>query len=253
LDLPEVFQGSDIATITERNIIGFKGSQRKVLVVDDKWANRSVLVNLLEPLGFEVLEATNGQEGLNKAIEVKPDVILMDLVMTVMDGFEATRRLRMLPDFKQVVVIAISASVFDFDKQQSREVGCDDFLPKPVREADLLEKLRVYLGLEWVYEESAVRVQPSATIDREQPTVDNEQLTNPRLIAPPAEELSILLDLAMRGNLRDIADRATRLEELNEQWVPFATHLRQLAKGFKGKQILQFLKQLRGSNERGYY
>jgi predicted ATPase/signal transduction histidine kinase/CheY-like chemotaxis protein/tRNA A-37 threonylcarbamoyl transferase component Bud32 len=253
LDLPEVFQSTDIATITERNIIGFKGSKRKVLVVDDKWANRSVLVNLLEPLGFEVLEATNGQEGLNKAVEFKPDVILMDLVMTVMDGFEATRRLRMLPDFKQVVVIAISASVFDFDKQQSREVGCDDFLPKPVREADLLEKLGVYLGLEWVYEESAVRVQPSATIDRGQPTVDNEQLTSPRLIAPPAEELSILLDLAMRGNLRDIADRATRLEELNEQWVPFATHLRQLAKGFKGKQILQFLKQLRGSNERGYY
>ena len=253
LELSEASQWAEATNPLEGNIIGFKGSGRKVLVVDDKWANRSVLVNLLEPLGFELLEATDGRDGLNKAREFKPDVILMDLVMTVMDGFEATRRLRLLPDLKNIVVIAISASVFDFDQQQSREVGCDDFLPKPVREADLLEKLRVHLGLEWVYEESGVSaaqtnvlcgtVQPSGITNQEQPTTHDAQQTSPKLIAPPAEELAVLLDLAMRGNLRGIAEQATRLEALNEQWIPFATHLRQLAKGFKGKQILEFLKQ----------
>src|SRR5919199_3130810 len=81
LDLPEVDQGADVGKVDERPIIGFKGSKRKVLVVDDKWTNRSVLVNLLEPLGFEVVEATDGLDGLAKAPEFQPDLILMDLVM----------------------------------------------------------------------------------------------------------------------------------------------------------------------------
>jgi signal transduction histidine kinase/DNA-binding NarL/FixJ family response regulator len=237
LDLPEVSHPLDIANVDERNIIGFVGSKRKVLVVDDKWENRCVLVNLLEPLGFEVVEATNGLEGLNKAHEFKPDVIFMDLVMNVMDGFEATRRLRTLPELKDVVVIAISASVFDFDRQQSREVGCDDFLPKPIREAELLEKLHLYLGLEWIYEET--------NSDSPQPETASAKSNNhkPVLIAPPASEVAVLLDLAKRGDLRGMVKRAAQLEELDRQWVPFVTHLRQLAKEFKGKQIREFLKQ----------
>jgi response regulator RpfG family c-di-GMP phosphodiesterase len=163
----------------------------------------------------------------------------------------------MLPDLKKVVVIAISASVFDFDQQQSREVGCDDFLPKPVRERDLLEKLRFYLGLEWVYEEKDVeaiaasrRVVGSRQEEKINSLHPELRPASPRdftlqtsIVAPPAEELAVLLDLAMRGNLRGIVERAAKLEELDKQWVPFATHLRQLAKGFKGKQILEFLKQ----------
>ncbi|MEI2582681.1 ATP-binding protein [Scytonema sp. PRP1] len=236
LDLPEV-EWIDVADISENNIIGFKGLKRKILVVDDKWANRSVLVNMLEPLGFEVLEATDGLDGLNKAHQFQPDIILLDLVMPVMDGFEATRRLRMMPELEGVVVIAISASVFDFDHQQSREVGCDGFLPKPVREADLLEKVRVHLGLEWVYEEIDTKVQLSS---------ENSGLSSQdSLVVPPAQEVASLLDLAMRGDLKGIIQETTRLEELDQQWVPFATHLRQLAKSFKGKQIRQFLKNIK--------
>ena len=235
LDLQEVDDWDDAASDWVRNIIGFKGDKRKVLVIDDKWANRSVLVNLLEPLGFEVVEAVNGLDGLNKASDFKPDLIFMDLVMPVMDGFEATRRLRMSPDLADVVVIAISASVFDFNQQQSQDVGCDDFLPKPFREADLLEKLRVYLGLEWVYEEGTVAKATDSQGER--------KAVEDSIVAPPAEEVAALLDLAMRGDLRGIAKRAASLEELDRQWVPFATHLRQLAKDFKGKQIREFLKQ----------
>ncbi|MBW4450276.1 MAG: AAA family ATPase [Spirirestis rafaelensis WJT71-NPBG6] len=242
LDLPEVFQQTNVESVDQRQIIGFLGSKRKVLVVDDKWANRSVLVNLLQPLGFEVTEATDGLDGLNKAHEFKPDVIFMDLVMTVMDGFEATRRLRMLPDFKEVVVIAASASVFNFDQKQSREVGCDDFLPKPIREGELLEKLKIHLGLEWVYEEQGSRQELSTSKSYGQSSAVPVG-TQDSFVAPPAEELAVLLDLAMRGDLRGITQRAIKLEELDERWVPFATHLRQLAKGFKGKQILEFLKQ----------
>jgi CheY-like chemotaxis protein len=255
LDLPEVDQGADIAKVDERHIIGFKGSKRKVLVVDDKWTNRSVLIHLLEPLGFEVLEVPNGLECLAQAREFKPDLIFMDLVMPVLDGFETTRRIRLLPELEGVVVIAISASVFDFDRQQSREVGCDDFLPKPVREADLLEKLRVYLGLEWVYETSGVGAKPasllqeSAVMDQEPLLNGNQHLTHPEFINLPAQELEILFDLAMMGDLRGIMEQASHLEALDPQWLPLATHLRQLAKSFKGKQILELLKNMKRQNE----
>lgn len=235
LELQEVDKWDDDTNNWERNIIGFNGEKRKVLVVDDKWANRSVLVNLLEPLGFEVVEAINGLDGLNKACEFKPDLVFMDLVMPVMDGFEATRRLRTLPDLANVVVIAISASVFDFNQQQSQEVGCDGFIPKPFREADLLEKLRYHLGLEWIYEKGTPVIGTDFSLG---PESGKESI-----VAPPAEEIAVLLDLAMRGDLKGLAQRATQLEELDQQWVPFATHLGQLAKGFKGKQLREFLKQ----------
>ncbi|MBF2007518.1 MAG: AAA family ATPase [Chlorogloeopsis fritschii C42_A2020_084] len=240
LDLPEIVQNTDIKSIDENKIISFVGSKRKVLVVDDKWANRSILVNILQPLGFDVIEATDGLDCLKKVLEFKPDVIFMDLVMGGMDGFEATRRLRKLPELKEVVVIAVSASVFDFDQTQSREVGCDDFLAKPIRVGDLLEKLRVHLGLEWIYEEQN---QARMIKNENNNLIHSVDLTPQTLIvAPPAQELQILLDLAMRGDLRGIAQQAAKLEELNEKLIPFATHLRQLAKAFKGKQILEFLK-----------
>ncbi|MDZ8054953.1 MAG: AAA family ATPase [Aulosira sp. ZfuVER01] len=237
LDLPEVVFPINVKKVVERNIIGFIGERKKILVVDDKWANRSVLVNLLKPLGFEILEATDGLDCLHKASEFKPDLIFMDLVMTVMDGFEATRRLRMLPNFKEVKVIAISASVFDFEQKQSLEVGCNDFLPKPFRVAELLEKLRIHLGLEWIYEE--IEIEPKQQKDVNLKT----KIQNLQLIPPSAEEIAILLDLAMKGDLRSLAQKATQLEELDEQLLPFATHLRQLAKEFKGKQIVDFIKQ----------
>ncbi|HEY9611733.1 ATP-binding protein, partial [Allocoleopsis sp.] len=237
LDLPEVRLQNNLVNNWERNIIAFKGEKRKILVVDDKWMNRSVLVNILEPLGFEVLEVSNGLDALNKVHEFKPDVIFMDLVMPVMDGFEATRRIRTLPEFKDVVVIAISASVFNFDRQQSQEVGCDDFLPKPIREAELLEKLRLHLGLEWIYEET------TSDSPEQKEVHPQSQISHSNFIVPPAAEVAVLLDMARRGDLRGLARRATQLEELDQEWVPFATHLRQLAKEFKGKQLREFLKQ----------
>lgn len=242
LDLPKVTLKDEVGNTWVRNIIGFNGNKRKVLVVDDKWANRSILVNFLEPLGFDVVEAINGLDALNKAQEFKPDVILLDLVMPVMDGFEATRHLRVSPDLADVIVIAVSASVFDFNQQQTREAGCDSFLAKPVQEVELLEQLQNHLELEWVYEESRVGSQESEVIAEDQLTTDNEQLTSLELIAPPADEIAALLDLARRGDLRGLAKRTTQLEELDKKWGPFATHLRQLAKEFKGKQIREFLR-----------
>ncbi len=242
LHLPEVDKKADIATLIERNIIGYKGDPRKILIVDDKWTNRSVLVNMLSPIGFEVMEAADGLDGLEKANDFKPDAILMDLVMPVLDGFETTRQLRMIPKFKDTVVIAISASVLEPEQRQSIEVGCNDFLSKPIRQTALLEKLGVYLGIKWIYED-LIENQPEIPEPNSQFQLNYTNLENAQLIVPPAEEIAKLLDLAMRGDLRSIAKEAIKLKELDQQLEPFATHLCQLAKEFKGKQLREFLKQ----------
>ena len=249
LDLAEVDCPSDMISPDRRCIRGFKGSQRKILVVDDREENRLVLTNLLQPLGFEVVDAINGREGLHKARQLQPDAILMDLVMPVMDGFEATRQIRMSPGLQQTVIIATSASAFDMDRQQSREVGCHDFLPKPIREAELLERLSLHLKLEWIYEESSAERKDSAQptlLEGQSPPAPNTQDASP-LIAPPAEEIAALLHLAMMGDLKAIAEQAAKLETLDPQLIPFATHLRQLAKGFKARQIREFIKQFQRS------
>ncbi|MUL37109.1 hybrid sensor histidine kinase/response regulator [Gloeocapsopsis dulcis] len=235
LDLPRC-QSTQVASPDARRIIGFESNKRKILVVDDKSLNRSVLVNMLEPLGFEVAEATDGLDCLAKVQKFKPDCIFIDLVMPAMDGFETTRRLRTSPDLAGVVVIAVSASVFAFDQQQSQAVGCDDFLSKPIRETELLEKLRIYLSLKWVYEEDTAQ-----DLDKL-----HERLAAETIIPPPPEEMAVLLDLAMMGDLRSILEQTARIEALDRQYLPFALHLRQLAKGYQERQILEFVKKYAG-------
>jgi CheY-like chemotaxis protein len=242
LDLVEVDCTSDIASPDRRCIRGFKGGKRKILVVDDREENRLVLINLLQPLGFEVLEAIDGREGLHKARQFQPDAILMDLVMPVMDGFEATRQIRMSPGLQQTVIIATSASAFDMDRQQSREVGCHDFLPKPIHEAELWERLSLHLKLEWIYEDEDKGTKRLGDKEISYPPISPSPHP-PILLAPPAEEIAALLNLAMMGDLQAIAERAAKLETLDPQLIPFATHLHQLAKGFKARQIREFIKQ----------
>ncbi|WP_026098903.1 response regulator [Kamptonema formosum] len=96
--------------------------------------------------------AGSGREGLEPEAEFHPPLIIIDLVMPEMDGFEMVPQLRSLPAFKHVPVIASSASVFNFNSQRSRPAGCSDFLPKPVQAAELFEPLQKYLQLEWIYE-----------------------------------------------------------------------------------------------------
>ncbi|PIG92975.1 hybrid sensor histidine kinase/response regulator [Gloeocapsopsis sp. IPPAS B-1203] len=235
LDLPRC-QSTQVISPDVRRIIGFESNKRKILVVDDKSSNRSVLVNMLEPLGFEVVEATDGLDCLTKVQSFKPDCIFIDLVMPAMDGFETTRQLRTLPDLADVVVIAISASVFEFDQQQSQSVGCDDFLSKPIREAELLEKLKIYLGLNWVYEEETT----AQDID------NSQQRAQADIIPPPAEEIAALLDLAMMGDLKSILEQTAKIEALDRRYLAFALHLRQLAKSYKERQILEFVKKYAG-------
>jgi PAS domain S-box-containing protein len=216
---------------SDRSIVGYNGHKRKVLIVDDHQVNRSLFRELLERVEFEVCEAVDGIEALNKAIEFQPDVILMDLVMPVLDGLEVTRRLRQLPQFKHVVIIALSANVFESIQQESWAAGCHDFLPKPVQVERLLDAIANHLELEWIYDDTRC----SCDIE---PNIDGE-----RFIPPPPSEIAALSELIKMGDIAAILDRTEQWEILDRKLVPFAKQIYQLAKGFKLKQIREFIQQ----------
>ncbi|MEG4119293.1 ATP-binding protein [Microcoleus sp. N9_B4] len=231
LKLPEL--AAFFSITNRRNIIGIIGRQPTILIVDDKWENRSVLSNLLSPIGFKIIEAKNGQEGLEKA-KSQPDLIITDLVMPVLDGFEMIRRIRANNEFKNVVIIVTSASVFEADKCQSLQAGCDDFMPKPVQVEILLEKLEKHLQIEWTYEEekTVVNSLPSPS-------------PSPSLVAPPEPEIEALYDLAMKGHLQGIIKRSASIEQMDKKFAPFANKLRELSKGFQEKALKEFINQYR--------
>jgi|GEM_PF-762659 PAS domain S-box-containing protein len=142
---------------SSRKILGLSPNQptQKILIVEDKLTNRLLLIKLLTHIGFEVREAANGSEAVAFWSSWQPDLILMDMRMPVMDGYEATRRIKSQPSGDQTVIIALTASAFEEDRKTILAVGCDDFVRKPFEEEILLMKISHYLGVEYVYQEKS--------------------------------------------------------------------------------------------------
>ena len=241
LDLPQV-PGQEPSEQTETPvIIGYRkpasmtNAPFKILVIDDTLENRLVLVYLLTPLGFEVIEACNGLEGLDKARECQPDLIVLDLMMPVMDGFEFARSMKQIPILENVVVIAASASVFDYHQHDSLTAGCHDFIPKPIHTKDLLKRLQRYLGLEWIYDSQT----PPALAN--QLAVDEAEI-DLSTITLPAEQAAIFFELATMGDINGILEQVERLKNQSEQFQPLANKIAQLAKVFEDEQICELVK-----------
>jgi PAS domain S-box-containing protein len=127
----------------------------RLLVVEDREVSRALLVKLLQPLGFDVREAANGQEAVEIWEQWQPHLIWMDMRMPVMDGYEATRRIKSTAQGQATVIIALTASALEEDRTLVLSEGCDDFMRKPFRETEIHARLEKYLGVRFVYEESA--------------------------------------------------------------------------------------------------
>ncbi len=183
----------------------------KILIVDDEETNRAVLRDLLGPLGYTLEEAADGQACLDRTAAAYPDLILLDLVMPVLDGWETARRLRQMSGLAQVPIIALTASAFPQDQQKSLDAGCSDFLPKPVQSDQLLAKIAHYLG------HQATAIDPVA-----------ETPTGP-LIYPPLADLTALRDLAQRGQIVELRQY---LDRLASAYGPFVEVMRPLATNF---------------------
>ncbi|WP_172188784.1 response regulator [Microcoleus asticus] len=138
-----------------KQVIALEAGQQtyRILIVEDVAENRQLLLKLLVPLGFEVREATNGQEGIALQLTWKPHLILMDMLMPVMDGYEATRQIKQTLEGRQTIIIALTASAFDEQRQMILSAGCNDLICKPFREEVLFEKIAHHLNLRYIYEE----------------------------------------------------------------------------------------------------
>ncbi|NRF67823.1 response regulator [Aquincola sp. S2] len=137
-----------------RRVTGIAEGQRgvRILAVDDWPEGRQLLVRLLEPLGFEVREAADGLQAVEACEQWSPHLVCMDMRMPVMNGQEATRRIKAQPGGERIVIVALTASSFGEEREAILACGCDDFLRKPFREEALLELLARHLGVRYEYE-----------------------------------------------------------------------------------------------------
>ncbi len=229
----QVVEGT-AAPAPKSTVTGYRGPRRKILIVDDVGENRAVLIDMLGPLGFATAEAVNGQEGLEQAKAVRPDLILMDIVMPTMDGLETMRRLRQLPDFKGIPIIAVSASASGGDVTSSMAAGANAFLPKPINLTELLAEMGVLLKLEWI---DVLQAAPRAP----------EGMEEGPMAVPPAQEMETLHYLARLGNMEEILRWAERMIGLDERYRPFADKLSLLAKEYRSKAILSLVEQYQGA------
>ena len=218
---------------SHQDITGYRGPLRTILVIDDQPANLALLVNMLEPVGFQLLRAADGLAGLKLALTQRPDAILLDLRMPDLDGFELIRRLRADPAGQLLKVIAVSASVQGDMRQRSLDAGGDDFLGKPVMIAELYALLEKHLQMEWIHAPAA-NVTPAQTTSVAAPTGD--------LTALPSELRETLLAAAERGNVRAILKITDQFAALDPAYAPLIKHVRDLAKNFQVDLLVTLLR-----------
>jgi len=215
----------------------------RILVADDNEPNRRLLLTLLKTLGFEVMGACDGQDAVDQWRQGHPNLILMDLRMPRMDGYQATWQIRSesAESAAGPVVIALSASAFDEDEVTALESGCDGFLRKPIRENDLLEAIRQHLGVRYVYAEPTV---PAAPVSLGSPSVDASGLD---LTALPADWVQRLYAGAMVANSQALY---ALLDDLPPDHQPLALTLRRWVQDFRCDKIVELVEQGRDATGR---
>jgi signal transduction histidine kinase/CheY-like chemotaxis protein len=233
IDVPVTAAGP--ATVAaQETLVGYEGERKRLLVVDDMPRNRAILLDLLQDAGFIVAAATNGLECLALLDTFRPDLILMDVMMPVMDGNEATRRIRQMPGWASIPIVAVSASAGAEGERKSRDAGANAFLAKPIDHDLLLRTIGSLLSLTWMTEQPA----PAA------PERDEEA----GMAAPPADQIEALWQLAQMGNMRKIREQAAYLRGLDPAYGAFASRLETLAQGYHTKQLAAFVARFRAEN-----
>ena len=233
IDFP-LAQGPMQEVITEENpIIGYEGQRRSILVVDNHWENRVVLHQLLEPIGFQIFEAKNGQEGLEQLRTIQPDLVITDLKMPIMDGFQFLKNVRSHDDLKHHAVIISSAAVSEDTQRLTLEQGGNYFLAKPINAHALFEILSDHFQLKWIYEHPA-EIETATQLPKEV-VVDKADI-------PPLATLEKLLDLAQGAYIKSLREQLEQIAEQDQRYLPFLTPLVQLSKQFRLEEIEEYLK-----------
>ncbi|WP_414752194.1 ATP-binding protein [Anabaena sp. CCY 9910] len=228
LDLPIVDTGKfSLSVEGQKNIIGYEGKTRSILIIDSSWENRFIFANLLSSLGFKLIEVSNLQESLDKMKTEHPDLIIADIAMPEINNLQMMKTMRSQVEFANLVIIASSASVSEYTRQQSQEAGYDDFLAKPVKVEELFNMLQTYLSLKWIY---SLNDDSSAKIS-----------TTEEIIFPPPTELFNLYQAAKAGYVVGIQEEITRIQQLDKRYTRFTVKVSELIAEFEDEAIVAMI------------
>ena len=188
-------------------------------------------MDMLTPFGFELHQAIDGQDCIEQTLDWKPNLILMDSKMPIVDGLEACGRIRSNADIKDIKIIAISANAYDYHRQRCLDAGANDFLAKPLQLDQLLQMIAQYTGLEPVYETSKTASFPKSN------EFDQE------CSFPPKAALERLLILAEQGDIQAVREQVDGLKQMDHSYLVFLEELNNLTDDFQINKICHLLKQ----------
>jgi signal transduction histidine kinase/CheY-like chemotaxis protein len=206
----------------------------RILAVDDVAPSRLLLKKLLSEIGFEVQEAGNGLETVQLWQEWHPDLILMDMRMPVMDGYEATKQIKSQPQGEKTIIIALTASAFEEERVEILAAGCDDFMRKPFYETELLEKIGQHLNVNYLYQE---QVESSTTAQ-----LSLAELTPENLTVMSLEWRSQLYEAAAKVDNQEILQL---LAEIPQEYEALAKGLENLVEQFRCDKIIDLTKSVK--------
>ena len=210
-------------------IVGYSGKKIKILVVDDKWENRFIIKKLLEPIGFQVIEANDGFETIGIIDSEKPDLVLMDIIMPGKSGIETTVEIRKLSEYKKLPIVALSASAFEETKQECMKAGCNGFIAKPFDTREVMITIARLLKIKWNKKNDFKEQFENTKFSRD-------------IIGPPPEIARELFQLALVGDIKTLLDKLDKIPDTSPELKDFANMLRKPAESFKMKAIREFLK-----------
>jgi CheY-like chemotaxis protein len=219
-----------------RRVIALEPNQPRyrILIVDDRYDNRQLLIKLLNPLGFEIREASNGKEAIAVWDNWEPHLIWMDMRMPVMDGYEATKQIKATTKGQATAIIALTASILEEERAVVLSAGCDDFVRKPFREADIFEMMNKHIGVRYVYEDPS---QSASSITEEE---ENNALSAAAIAALPEEWVTSLQQALPQGDLDLIA---IIIEQIRTQNAPLAKAISSCVDNFEYDKILTLINQ----------
>lgn len=218
-----------------RRVIALEPNQPfyRILIVDDRWENRHLLLKMLQPLGFELQEASNGIEAVEIWENWQPHLIWMDMRMPVMDGYEATQQIKATIKGQATAVIALTASILEEERAVVLSAGCDDFVRKPFREADIFDTMSKHLGVRYIYDESS----EWETSHQQEAEMQNA-LTSKGVAALP---LDLVTELKQAATCIDMEKVDSVIAQIRNHNQALAEGLAQLAADFKYDEILTLI------------
>ena len=231
----DIVDAKDIETKqATRRIIALEPNQPgyRILIVDDRYDNRQLLIKLLNPFGFELKEASNGKEAVEIWETFEPHLIWMDMRMPVMDGYEATKQIKSTTKGQATAVIALTASTLEEERAVVVSAGCNDFLRKPFREADIFEMMHKHIGVSYVYEDQNQRDRSIAK------DVENNVLTAAAFTKLPTEWVASFKQ-AILGI--DLELSFSLIEQIRSENVALANALTTCLDKFEYKKILNLI------------